>query len=220
MRLNPFAMPVLIIVALFGTVFTAQAMGQWSTSGRVAIDPTTMTAADIKGWMTLQDVMTGLQITQAQVYAAGAIPLDIPASTALNKLEALVPGFAVTAFRDALAGKLAVPIAASTAAAVVPTLVSTPTPTAASTPSTKGTDGGTGPTPLPAGQILPADQIKGRMTLREVSAQCAVPLDALLQKLNLAPDTSADTAIKDLIAQGKLTEVTEVQNVVAALQKK
>ena len=89
-----------------------------------------------------------------------------------------------------------------------------------STPTAKGTDGGAGLTPLRAGQILPADQIKGRMTLREVSTQCAVPLDTLVQNLNLASSTSPDTAIKDLIAAGKLTEATDVQKVVADLQAK
>ncbi len=220
MRINPLAMPVLILVALFGTVLTAQATGNWTTGGRVTIDPATMTAADVKGWMTLQDVMTGLQLPQEQVYAAGKIPSDIPPSTALNKLEALISGFSVTTFRDALAGKAAAPATVSTPAPAAPAAASTPVPAATSTPAPKGTDGGTGPTPLPAGQILPADQIKGRMTLREVSSQCAVPLDAILQKLNLPPTTSPDTAIKDLIAQGKLTEATEVQTVVAELQVK
>ncbi len=65
---------------------------------------------------------------------------------------------------------------------------------------------------------MPADQIKGKMTLKDVGTQCAVPLDKLLQKLNLPANTSADTAIKDLIAQGKLSEVTDVQRVVAELQ--
>ncbi len=102
MRVNVFVMPVLVIVALFGTVFGAQAMGAWTTSGRVAIDPQTMTAADLKGWMTLQDVMDGLEISQADLYAAGKIPADVPSSTALNKLEALVPGFSVTTVRNAL----------------------------------------------------------------------------------------------------------------------
>ncbi len=220
MRINPFALPLIVIVALFGTVFTAQAMGQWSTSGRVAIDPAKMTAADLKGWMTLQDVMTGLQISQDELYAAGKIPADVPTSTALNKLEALVPGFSVTTLRDAVSGKTTVPAAESTPVRGESPSAAAPTPVATSTPTLKGTDGGTGPTPLPAGQILPADQIKGRMTLREVSSQCAVPLDAILQKLNLPPNTSPDTAIKDLIAQGKLTEATDVQKVVAELQAK
>jgi hypothetical protein len=77
---------------------------------------------------------------------------------------------------------------------------------------------GTGPTPLPEGQLLPADQIKGRMTLREVSDQCAVDLDALLAALNLPQDTDPDTQIKTLIEEGVLDEVTQVQEAVAALQ--
>lgn len=234
MRINPFVMPAIILVALFGTVITAQAMGQWTTSGRVAINPETMTAADLKGWMTLQDVMDGLKLSQTQVYAAGQIPAEVSPITALNKLEALVPGFSVTALRDALkseasAGATAAPASSAAgqpASAVTPApaaAVTSPTPVAAATPTSvkgSGEGTGTGPTPLPAGQVLPADQIKGKMTLKDVSAQCAVPLDRLLSKLNLPANTSPDTAIKDLISQGKLTEVTDVQKVVAELQGK
>ena len=67
---------------------------------------------------------------------------------------------------------------------------------------------GLGPTPLPPGQVLPADQIKGRMTLREVSDQCAVPLDQLLAALNLPPILIRMWRIKDLISQGTLSDVT------------
>jgi hypothetical protein len=65
---------------------------------------------------------------------------------------------------------------------------------------------------------LPADQIKGRMTLREVSEQCAVDLDALRTALKLPQDTDPDTQIKALIEEGDLDEVTQVQEAVAALQ--
>ncbi len=78
---------------------------------------------------------------------------------------------------------------------------------------------GLGPTPLPPGQVLPADQIKGRMTLREVSEQCAVPLDQLLAALNLPSDTDPNVAIKDLISQGTLSDVTVVKDAVAKLQQ-
>ncbi len=231
MRVNPFMLPLIVLVALFGTIWAAQAMGQWTTSGRVAIDPSTMTAADLKGWMTLQDVMDGLKLSQADLYAAGKIPADVPPSAALNKLESLVPGFSVTTLRTALtdtpsssAPSAPAEPAQSTAPAVVEA-ASTPVPVATATRitasvKTSSEGSGAGPTPLPAGQILPADQIKGKMTLRDVSTQCAVALDKMLQNLNLPASTSADTAIKDLIALGKLTEVTDVQKVVAGLQGK
>ena len=53
-----------------------------------------------------------------------------------------------------------------------------------------------------------------------MSEQCVVPLDKLLAGLKLDPNTDPNTAIKDLISAGKLTEVTDVQKVVAELQKK
>ncbi len=230
MRINPFAMPVLVVVALFGTVFTAQAMGQWSTSGRVAIDPAKMTAADLKGWMTLQDVMNGLGISQADLYAAGKIPSDVPPSTALNKLESLVPGFSVTTLRETLTAQLAgssdsatsAPASQQTIPAATPNPASAPASTAVptATPHVSGDDAGTGPTPLPAGQVLAASQIKGSMTLRSVSQQAGVTLDKLLAALKLPADTNPDTPIKDLVSQGKISEVTTVQAIVAELQGK
>jgi hypothetical protein len=73
------------------------------------------------------------------------------------------------------------------------------------------------PTPLPAGQVLPAAEIKGRMTIREVSASCAVPLEALLDALNLQA-TKSDTEIKDLVDTGDLIDVTLVRDVTSNLQ--
>ena len=96
----------------------------------------------------------------------------------------------------------------------------TPLPTLVATPSADKTATHPTPTPLPAGQILAADQIKGKMTLKEVSDQCAVPLVQLMADLKFASNTDPNTAIKDLISQGKLTEVTDVQKAVAALQAK
>jgi hypothetical protein len=83
-----------------------------------------------------------------------------------------------------------------------------------------GTGTGLGPTPLPPGQVLPADQIKGRMTLREVADQCAVSFDQLLIALNLPADTDPNTAIRDLINSGKIADVDPVRVAVAKLQGK
>jgi hypothetical protein len=219
-------MPIIVIVALLGTTFIAQAAGFWSTSGRDAIDMESMTAADIKGWMTLQQVMDGLKVSKEELYAIGGVPLDAAPDTVLKDLEGLVPDFEISTLRD----KLAVP--ANPAAPPAP-LEPAPLPQPTATPQPESTpvhtqpitgmhsgDGiGTGPTPLPPGQILPADQIKGRMTLRDVSDQCAVPLDQLLAALNLPPDTDPNLALKDLISQGKLSEVTAVKSAAAQLQK-
>jgi hypothetical protein len=68
------------------------------------------------------------------------------------------------------------------------------------------------------GQVLPADQIKGRLTQREVSDQCAVPLNQLLAALSLPPDTNPNIALKDLANTGKIGEVIAVKDAVAKLQ--
>lgn len=47
-----------------------------------------------------------------------------------------------------------------------------------------------------------------------------MPLDQLLGALDLPPDTDPNVAIKDLISQGKLGEVTVVKDAAAKLQAK
>lgn len=224
MRLNPFFMPALVIGALLGTTFTAQALGQWSISGRAGLNLEALTAADIKGWMTLQQVSDGLPIAQTDLYRLMAIPADVSPNTALKDLESIVPGFEVSVLREKLlawqsGSEAELPTApAPTPIPIASTPVATPTPAVDHTGLGGGS--GTGPTPLPAGQVLPAEQIKGRMSLAEISTQCAVPLGQLLAALNLPANTDPALKLKDLIGQGRLDEVATVQTVVAVLQSK
>ncbi len=220
MRINPFFMPILLIVALLGTTFTAQALGIWSTSGRDAVDVTKLTPADLKGWMTLQQIIDGLPISQAELYQIGGIPANTSPTTALKDMESII---SVTTLREKLTAYSAG--TSPTTNAIAP-VAATPTPQATAIPgataTAKAASGETHATPtsLPAGSILPADQIKGKNTLKEISEQCVVPLDKLLAALKLDPKTDPNIAIKDLVTQGKITEVTDVQKVVATLQGK
>jgi len=239
MRVNPFLVPIIVIAALLGSTLIAQAGGFWATSGRTSVNLDNMTAVDLKGWMTLQQVMDGMKITQEQLYAAGNIPMDVPTSTALKELEGIVPDFEVSTLREKLgAPEGYVPeemmsgdheMEPMAEPKVEPTPTPLPQPTATPIVHTQPITGthagpgdgtGTGPTPLPPGQILSADQIKGRMTLREVADQCAVPLDQLLLALNLPADTDPNTGLKDLISSGKIADVDPVRVAVAALQSK
>jgi len=225
MRVNPFLMPVILIISLLGVVFVAQAAGAWSVSGRTAVDVTKLTPADIKGWMTLQQVIDGIGITKADLYALVNIPAEIPTSTAIKDMEKLLPGFETSTLRDALTAKFgnsapAAPASTASQPTVQPTVPPTVQPTSQPTVPPAAPTIHASPTPLPAGEVLPADQIKGRMSLRDVSTQCAVPLDKLLAALNLSPDTDPDSLIKDLVTQGKLAEVASIQQVVATLQQK
>ncbi len=230
MSVNRLLMPIIVITVLLGTVLGSQLLGIWSISGRTSVDMGELAPEDIKGWMTLQQVADGLDLSIEEVYQVGGIPADVSPDSALKDLEDVIE---VSALREALAdylsgGETPKPTAAPAAdvdttpeAGATPTAaapVSTPEATAEATPEAAHTGDGTGPTPLPEGQILPADQIKGRMTLREVSDQCAVDLDAVLAALNLPQDTDPDTQLKTLIEERVLDEVTQVQEAVDTLQ--
>ncbi len=162
MTINKYFMPALVFLALFATIGVTRLTGDWIISGK-QIPLGEVTAADLKGWMTLEQVSDALKIPLDAVYQLAGVtdPASVPPTTALKDLEKVVPGFSTMTLRtkaaDYLAGKPPAPAA---------TPVATPTPvaqpTAAATPHTpaaqgSGTGTGTGPTPLPAGQILPAE---------------------------------------------------------------
>jgi hypothetical protein len=226
MRVNPLLVPGLFLGVLVGAILIAQLSGAWIVSGRTTIDTENLAVADIKGWMTLQQVIDGVHITREELYALVSIPADMPTTTALKDLEALVPGFETSTLRDALTAKLE-------SAKATPDAASQPPPQPLAQPSTQPsgqpsvqptahltltTTPRPSATPLPADQVLPASEIKGKMTLREISDQCAIPLDALLKGLNLALNTDPNTQAKALVDQGLVSEVEQVQLVVATLQ--
>lgn len=233
MRVNPIFVPLLFVFVLFGSVFGSQQLGLWSVTGRTAVDVANMTAADLKGWMTLTDVMNGIKISKPELYELVKIPADVPETAALKDLEKLVPGFETSTLRDALTKRAASSPAPMAPAQPAPTAVA-PTPVApaiqptaritgtGALSATHATDDGTRPTPtaLPPGVTLTVDQIKGSMTLRQVSEQTGVSLGAILEALKLPADVGVDTALKDLISAGKLTEVTQVRDAVTRLQGK
>jgi antitoxin component of RelBE/YafQ-DinJ toxin-antitoxin module len=243
---NRFFMPAIVILALLGTVGITQVTGDWIVSGRQIVTSGSFIPEDIKGWMTLQQIAEGMGLPVATVYQLAGVPdgSNIPATTALKDLEKLVPGFKVTALRDAITAYLeasasaegtspvqvtAEPVAtAAETAPARPEATPTVTPDSATlaptatphTPQGQGDGTGTGPTPLSPGQILSAVEIKGSMTLQQVADQCAVPLDKLLAALKLPSDQDPTTQIKLLTQTISGFEVQMVRDAVAALQQK
>lgn len=238
MRVNPIFVPLIFLSVLFGSVFGSQQLGLWSVTGRTAVNVANMTAADLKGWMTLTDVMNGIRISKPELYELMKIPADVPETAALKDLEKIVPGFETSTLRDALTKRAASSPAPMAPAQAAPTVVA-PTPVApapvapaiqptvritgtGALSATHASDDGLRPTPtaLPPGVTLTVDQIKGSSTLRQVSEQTGLPLGAILEALALPADVGVDTALKDLISAGKLTEVTQVRDAVTRLQGK
>ncbi len=193
--------------------------------------------------MTIQQAADGLHLPVETIYQLAGVPAgaEVTPDTPLKQLEESVPGFDVSALRDKVTAYLATdtlpasieqaPQAPVQAPAEAPAQAPTPpatevpvqapaVPAPTETPHVaKGTGSGEStPTPLPAGQILPASQIKGSMTVGDVARQCGIPLDKLLAAANLPANTSAATQVRSLKDVVPGFEVQTLRDAATALQ--
>ncbi len=106
MKVNKYVMPIAMIAVLFASVLVAQAAGVWQVTGSttvIAVDSTGRGNPDeIKGKMTLEEIMKGYGIPQTDLYAALQIPSETPASTKVKDLESIIPDFEVDLVRQAV----------------------------------------------------------------------------------------------------------------------
>ena len=58
--------------------------------------------AEIRGWMTLEQIPEGYGIPKGVLYRMLDLSNEIPLTTALKELEALAPGFSLNAVREAV----------------------------------------------------------------------------------------------------------------------
>jgi hypothetical protein len=66
--------------------------------------------------------------------------------------------------------------------------------------------------------VTSAVDIKGRHTLQEIVDATGIELAALLAALNLPEDTDPQTAVRELVDAGLVSEVDDIRTAVAALQ--
>lgn len=104
----------LVGLALFlGTVQGAKLAGIWSTSGRFTstgqqVQATGADPSEIKGWMTVQQLLDAYQIPRAEFDARFGVPADFPATTQLRDLENVSSRFSVSEVRSWLKSRLGV----------------------------------------------------------------------------------------------------------------
>ncbi len=142
---------------IVGLLAASMQLGWFSTSGRVDADgqAVTLTAsstgADLKGWMTIQQVLDAYGITKADFYRTFAIPSDVATDATLGPLGESVPGFELTLVRTWIDARAtggttpaATPVAVTASAATA--AVATATPVASA--SARGTADSTGTAPV------------------------------------------------------------------------
>ena len=209
--------PIVFVVIMLGGVGVAQLSGAWITSGKQVVAAGQLAVDDVKGSMTLQVAADGLGVTVDDLITL-INPSDrslLTPATAFKDIEALVPGFELSAFRDRLraflagsASHLPTPSASATTAAPVapPTsssAVVTPPPTAAGT----GTATGTGDA-----------QVKGSVTLRQVAGTYGLSLETLVAECGLPADVDVDKTLRDLSAEIPGFDVEAVRDAVGRLR--
>ncbi|MBN1399303.1 MAG: hypothetical protein JXA74_00605 [Anaerolineae bacterium] len=212
MKANRWIVPLVTLALLFGSVGLAKALGWWQTTGAKLSTVGDVTPDDIRGSSSLADLSVAFDIPTSEIFSILGIPDTFPPETQLKDLETYNE---VGTVRGLIAEHLGLPwewdeehapITDQGEAAADAGV--TPTPA----------EEHTGPTPLPAGSTLPAAEIKGRMTLREVSQGTGMPLDELYAALNLPRELDADTALRDISAQVAGFETSVVREVVEAYQ--
>ena len=246
MRLAKHWVPVIGVGAIALSVAVAMATGVWVSSGREEIarktEAGTIAAEDIKGWMTIADVVRLFRVDERELRERVGIPAAIPAATALRDLEDKVADFETDKVRQAVASLLAGqpdrpakegeqtsapvgkakaegPAAPETSAAstqVVPVTGAAVKPAPAPTARPAGAAGPSGEeghqsSPEPGTD--PAE-IKGYMTLAEVSEAFGIPLAELRANLGLPEDADPHRALRDFRGEVPAFEVEQAREVV------
>ena len=111
-RVNPAIYAALVMVLFLGGIESAKLAGVWSTSGKLtasgeAVQITGTDPAEVKGWMTIEQVLAAYQVPREQFYTQFAIPVDLPVTTPLKDIEPVVSDFSITAVREWLATRTA-----------------------------------------------------------------------------------------------------------------
>jgi hypothetical protein len=104
-RVNLYLYAALVLILFLGTIQAARFAGIWSTSGKVTpsgeqVQITGADPAEVKGWMTIEDVISAYHVSKAEFYARFKLPADLPVETPLKEIEPVVPDFSLTNVRD------------------------------------------------------------------------------------------------------------------------
>jgi len=185
MRVHRYVLLAIVLLALVGSVVVGKLAGDRSETGKEDLPLDASAApgpADIRGWMTLQEVSDTYGVPLTDLYTGLDVPADLPATTPMKDLESTIPDFETEAVRLWVSAYQAAHPGAVPAAA---------TPVHSEGAAHEAT-------PAQPGVRLAASQIKGHMTLAEIAEQCQVPVSYLLEQMKQDARVDLNQAIKGL----------------------
>ena len=104
-KVNIFVYMLIGLFLFIGSCQVAHLAGLWYTSGKVSVTGETIKAtganpAEIRGFMTIQEVLTAYNVTWEEFYKKFNLPKDTELTSPLNTLEKKSADFSVTKLRD------------------------------------------------------------------------------------------------------------------------
>ncbi|MBA4384635.1 MAG: hypothetical protein C0410_07855 [Anaerolinea sp.] len=204
MKINPIVYGIVVITVFFGIIFGFQAAGVWSTSGKVdssgkAIQPSVSDPGTIKGWMTLEQVVTTYDVTLDEILTQFNLPVTTPITTAVKDLES--DTFDTSALIDWLESRN-LPNVDPTA--TLESIVTTPLPTLFATEILETA------TPLATEHLAPDRTITGKTTFQEL-LDWGVTME-VIQKTFGGEKPEPGLIIKDYVVEKGL-EFSEIKTI-------
>jgi hypothetical protein len=211
--------PIVFIAVMLGGVGVAQATGTWITSGKQVVAAAGQLAVeDVKGSMTLQQAADGLAVPYPELVSLIKPPdrNALTRATLFKDLEALVPGFSLTTFRETLRSYLAAESGSTLPSPSMSAPPARPTPSRAATTVQTSTRTHTA-SAVPTGTGTGDASIKGSMTLHQVADADRLTLSLLVAECGLPADVNTDLTLRELADATPGFDVQVVKDAVARL---
>ena len=101
-NIKPLYTIILVVVIFFGGITIAKVTDMYQTIPPAITSSTTLTAEELKGYMTIEQVSIALKIDLLDLYKKLNIPTDMPKETKLKDIKNFVEGFEVESAREIL----------------------------------------------------------------------------------------------------------------------
>jgi hypothetical protein len=200
MRINPFIYGIFVLTIFLGVIYGFQTAGLWSVSGKLtasgeAVQPLAEDVSSIKGWMTLDQILSVYNVPLDELVAQFGLPADTPASAALKDLES--DSFSVTDLRDWLSARTQ-QLPSETSNPTDPAIQ--PTPASAETLLAPQVElPAPGETALPTEHAPTAGSVTGKSTFQDLLDWGVAP--EAIESILGGPVPDPSTVVKDYVTQ-------------------
>jgi hypothetical protein len=184
------AVSITLILAL---VIGAKSLGWYGTSGKVSattgeaveLGPNSV-GQDIKGWMTIQQVLDGFSLSKESLYSKFNIPASVATKTTVGSLSEEISTFELPALREWIDAKITQ--VKSDNAISIPTAIKTESPSATAHPESTSSSA--------------TFEVKGRTTIQEILEATFVTRKEFYKLFAIPDRIPTSTALNNIQTQG------------------